>query len=81
MPAVPLSPNQVNDIIAFVKSRVSAADIRSANRNLQGSPDKLLTGNSHAGEAFFKGVGGCSSCHSPTGDLAGIAQKYAADVL
>src|ERR1041385_9471353 len=42
MPPVPLSPNQVSDIVAFVKSRVSAADIRSANRGLQGSLDKLL---------------------------------------
>src|SRR5215472_676250 len=81
MPPVPLSPNQVSDIVAFVKSRVSAADIRSANRNLQGSPDRLLTGNADAGKAFFQGTGGCSSCHSPTGDLAGISREYTADVL
>src|SRR5689334_24271900 len=31
MPPVPLSPNQVSDIVAFVKSRVAAADIRSSN--------------------------------------------------
>jgi cytochrome c oxidase cbb3-type subunit 3 len=81
MPPVPLSPNQVSDIVAFVKSRVSAADIRSANRGLQGSLDKLLTGNADAGKAFFQGIGGCSSCHSATGDLAGISRKYTADVL
>jgi cytochrome c oxidase cbb3-type subunit 3 len=81
MPPVPLSPNQVNDIVAFVKSRVSAADIRSANRNLQGSPDKLLTGNADVGKAFFQTTGGCSTCHSPTGDLAGISRKYTADIL
>ena len=81
MPPVPLSPNQVSDIVAFVKSRVAAADIRSANRSLQGSTDKLLTGNAAAGKAFFEGAGGCSSCHSPSGDLAGISRKYTADVL
>jgi len=81
MPPVPLSPNQVSDIVAFVKSRVSAADIRSANRNLEGSADRLLTGNADAGKAFFQGTGGCAACHSPTGDLAGISRKYTADVL
>src|SRR5262249_44144803 len=24
----------------------------------------------------FNGAGGCAGCHSPTGDLAGIARKY-----
>src|ERR1043165_5502741 len=71
MPPVPLSANQISDIVAFVKSRVAAADIRSANRALKGSPDKLLTGNAEAGRAFFQGAGGCSTCHSPNGDLAG----------
>jgi len=81
MPPVPLSADQVSDIVAFVKSRVAAADIRSANRGMQGSTDKLLTGNAEAGKAFFQGAGGCSTCHSPAGDLAGIARKYTADVL
>ena len=74
MPSVPLSPNQVSDIVAFVKSRVAAADIRSANRSVVSSGDKLLTGNSSAGKALFEGAGGCASCHSPTGDLAGISR-------
>ena len=81
MPPVPLSPSQVSDIVAFVKSRVAAADIRSANRPVQGSGDKLLTGNSAAGKAFFEGAGGCAGCHSPTGDLAGISRKYPAAIL
>ena len=27
--------------------------------------------------AYFSEAGKCASCHSPTGDLAGIAKKYA----
>ncbi|HEY1240543.1 MAG TPA: c-type cytochrome [Bryobacteraceae bacterium] len=81
MPPVSLSPAQVSDIVAFVKSRVAAADIRSANRAIQGSTDRLLTGNAAAGKAFFEGAGGCSGCHSPAGDLAGIGRKYSLDVL
>ena len=81
MPPIQLSPGQVADIVRFLKSRIAAADIRSANRPVQGSDDKLLTGNAEAGKAFFQGAGGCSTCHSPTGDLAGIARKYSAAVL
>jgi len=81
MPPVPLQPNQVSDVVAFLKSRVAAADIRSANHLVQGSGDQLLTGNAEAGKAFFAGAGGCSNCHSPTGDLAGISRKYPPSVL
>lgn len=76
MPAIPLTASQVSDVIAFIRSRVAAADIRSANRPLQGSPDKLLVGNAEAGKAFFNGAGGCTACHSPEKDLAGIGRKY-----
>ena len=36
----------------------------------------LQTGNADAGKAYFNGAGGCAKCHSPTGDLAGIASRY-----
>jgi cytochrome c oxidase cbb3-type subunit 3 len=81
MPAIPLPADKVADVVAFIKSRVAAADVRSANRNVRGSDDKLLTGNAAAGKAFFEGAGGCTACHSPTGDLAGIAKKYPAAAL
>jgi cytochrome c oxidase cbb3-type subunit 3 len=78
MPPIQLTAGQVADIVAFLRSRLAVADVRSANRRLQGSDDKLLVGNAAAGKAFFDGAGGCASCHSPTGDLAGIARKYPA---
>jgi cytochrome c oxidase cbb3-type subunit III len=36
----------------------------------------VLTGDPKAGQAFFNGDGKCSTCHSPTGDLAGVGKKY-----
>jgi cytochrome c oxidase cbb3-type subunit III len=81
MPPIALNATQVADIVAFLKVRVAAADIRSANRGLRGADDKLLTGNAAAGKAFFEGAGGCAGCHSPTGDLAGVARKYPAATL
>jgi mono/diheme cytochrome c family protein len=35
----------------------------------------VVTGNVDAGRAFFNGAGKCSTCHSASGDLAGIATR------
>jgi mono/diheme cytochrome c family protein len=35
----------------------------------------VLTGDAKAGQAYFNGAGRCSTCHSPTGDLAHIASR------
>jgi cytochrome c oxidase cbb3-type subunit 3 len=76
MPALPLPDNAVQDIVAFLHARVKEA--ASSSRVGGDYPlERLLTGNAEAGRAYFNGAGKCTSCHSPTGDLAGIAKKYA----
>jgi mono/diheme cytochrome c family protein len=35
----------------------------------------VLTGDPVSGADYFKGAGGCSGCHSPTGDLAHIGAR------
>jgi cytochrome c oxidase cbb3-type subunit 3 len=35
----------------------------------------LQTGNADAGKQYFNGAGGCATCHSPTGDFAGLATR------
>ena len=35
----------------------------------------VLTGDSKAGAVYFNGEGKCSTCHSPTGDLAKIGSR------
>ncbi|MEZ2346609.1 c-type cytochrome [Terriglobus sp. RCC_193] len=37
----------------------------------------ILVGDPKAGKTYFEGAGGCTKCHSVTGDLAHIASKYA----
>jgi cytochrome c oxidase cbb3-type subunit 3 len=79
MPSFPFSAAQVSDLIAFIDSQLSLYDLHT--RVPGGYPndipaERLATGNAEAGKAFFNGAGGCSTCHSPTGDLAGIAKKY-----
>jgi cytochrome c oxidase cbb3-type subunit 3 len=75
MPAIPATDDQVADIAAFLHSQIAEA-MNSADVP-QGYPaERLLTGNAEAGKAYFNGAGGCKNCHSPTGDLAEIANKY-----
>ncbi len=49
----------------------------------RGAPSTLdiVVGNPSAGEAYFNGAGKCSSCHSVTGDFAGIGAKYQPKIL
>ncbi len=70
-----LTAKQISDIAVFLHQR--ARDAVETNHVPADYPlSKLLTGNANAGKAYFSGAGGCSGCHSPTGDLAGIAGKY-----
>jgi cytochrome c oxidase cbb3-type subunit III len=75
MPAMPMTDAQVSDIAAFLHARAAEALSSSGLPNVY-PVEKLLAGNADAGKAFFNGPGGCNSCHSPTGDLAKVAQKY-----
>jgi cytochrome c oxidase cbb3-type subunit 3 len=75
MPAMPLTDPQVLDIAAYLHARAEEA-LRSARVPREYPVEKLLTGDPNAGKAYFNGAGGCKNCHSPTGDLAGIATKY-----
>ncbi|MHB1936969.1 MAG: c-type cytochrome [Acidobacteriaceae bacterium] len=79
MPAFPvMNSGDVSDIVAFLHARVEAASVVSAVGLAGGySLQQLLTGNADAGKQYFQGAGKCATCHSPTGDLAGAAKKYA----
>jgi mono/diheme cytochrome c family protein len=68
-----LTEAQITDISHFLWDRI--------NNTLRGSTEfdvkDVLTGDPKAGEAYFKGEGGCATCHSPAGDLAGYGKRYA----
>jgi cytochrome c553 len=66
-----------SDIVAV------AAWLHSQPLGNRGAPSALdiVVGNVQAGEAYFNGAGKCSTCHSVTGDLAGIGGKYPAKTL
>jgi mono/diheme cytochrome c family protein len=71
MPKSTLTDAQISDVIAWLHVQFYAADHRTTYAFLS-----VLTGDPKRGEADFNGVGKCSTCHSPTGDLAGIGAKY-----
>jgi mono/diheme cytochrome c family protein len=66
------SADQLADLSQFLTREVNGI-LRSGYSN---RPTNLLSGDAQAGEAFFNGTGGCNKCHSPTGDLAGIATRF-----
>jgi cytochrome c oxidase cbb3-type subunit 3 len=70
-----LKDDEVADIVAFLHHQATAA-LHSAHVPGDYPLSKLLTGNAEAGKRYFYGSGGCSTCHSATGDLAGVAKKF-----
>lgn len=75
MPSFNFSTQQAQSLVAFIRARVAAAASDSGKRRGVDVSD-LQTGNVEAGKAYFNGAGGCAKCHSPTGDLAGVASRY-----
>jgi cytochrome c oxidase cbb3-type subunit III len=70
MPAFPsFTDAQIHDIAQFLLGRTQAA----ANR-MDYTIQNIVTGDAQAGQSYFQAH--CSTCHSPTGDLAHIAAKY-----
>ena len=71
-PATSLTDAQITDISHFLRKQL--------NDSLRGSPlftvQDIRTGDAKAGAEFFAGAGKCTTCHSPTGDLAGLSAKY-----
>jgi cytochrome c oxidase cbb3-type subunit 3 len=66
-----LTPQQIVDLSHFLRQRVEAV-IRNRTPT---APIDVLTGNPEAGRTYFNGAGRCSTCHSPTGDLAGVRSR------
>jgi mono/diheme cytochrome c family protein len=74
MPAFNLADADLAAIVAYVHDQKRKAEMRQGSRRTV-EADDLRTGDARAGKTFFDGAGGCSKCHSPSGDLAGIANR------
>ena len=75
MPHFELTDPQIASLVAFIHAQqVNARNRKGGRKGVD--PSDLQTGNAEAGTQYFNGAGGCSTCHSPTGDLAGVAARY-----
>jgi len=70
MPKFDLTTEEISTIAAFIHSMPVGG--RAATT---GTVDPLV-GDAKAGEAYFNGPGKCTTCHSVSGDLAGIGTRY-----
>ena len=75
MPRFDFSNQQVAGLAAFIHTQRNNLLAKKGGRKGVEVAD-LQTGNAEAGKQYFNGPGGCAACHSPTGDLAGIASRY-----
>ena len=79
MPPFNRTDQQIASLVAFIHTQQNAVaqDRRRGKGGRKGvDPEDLQTGNAEAGKKYFEGSGGCAGCHSPSGDLAGIASRH-----
>ena len=70
----PAHTDGLKAIVAFLHVQMDKfAELGGGRRSVE--PADLATGNAKSGRAYFSGTGKCSSCHSATGDLAGIGKR------
>ncbi len=68
MPAFDLSDAEIEAMVAFIHDQKTKGEAVGGGRRSVDVSD-LQTGNPEAGQKYFNGAGGCSRCHSATGDL------------
>jgi len=75
MPRFSFSAQQISELAAFIHAAKTKAESQKGGRRGVDVSD-LQTGNMEEGKKYFNGAGTCSTCHSATGDLAGVASRY-----
>jgi cytochrome c oxidase cbb3-type subunit III len=72
MPRIELSLDDSKTVAAYVRSVIATIGVAGVPPEAQ-KPLSIVTGNAAEGEAYFTLK--CKSCHSPQGDLQGIASR------
>jgi cytochrome c oxidase cbb3-type subunit 3 len=75
MPAIDMSPADAAAVAAYVRSVMETIGRQGMPPSIGQAAPSVLVGNAGEGQAYFKAK--CGSCHSPTGDLQGIATRIA----
>src|ERR1043166_2618568 len=74
MPAFALPDADVAALVAFIHESKMRAESQEGGRRSVEVGD-LESGNRAAGKVFFDSAGGCTKCHSASGDLADVATR------
>ena len=75
MPAIPMSPEDGKAVAAYIRSVVATIGRQGIPPSVGQAAPSILVGNATEGQAYF--AARCSSCHSATGDLQGVATRIA----
>ena len=73
MPPLPMNEQDVTAVAEFIHSVQAASRGQGAPPESDAPPPDPVVGDAAAGRAYFAAK--CSTCHSPTGDLQGLATK------
>jgi cytochrome c oxidase cbb3-type subunit 3 len=74
MPAIGMTATDVKATATYIHGVVATARGQGAPPDVGIAPTTILIGDATAGQQYFARK--CSSCHSVTGDLQGIATRY-----
>jgi cytochrome c oxidase cbb3-type subunit 3 len=73
MPPIPMSEDDVKAVAEFIHSVAAMSRGQGAPPGAETPPPDPVVGDAAAGQKYFAAK--CATCHSPTGDLQGIATR------
>ena len=73
MPPLPLSDDDVRAVAEYIHNVLSTSGRQGMPPPTEAPPPNIVIGNATAGQTYFTAK--CASCHSPTGDLQGLAAR------
>lgn len=73
MPAISITPDDGLAVATYVRSVMETIGVQGTPPSAGQAPPSVLVGDAKEGQAYFAAK--CASCHSPTGDLQGIATR------
>jgi cytochrome c oxidase cbb3-type subunit 3 len=74
MPAIDLNPADGAAVATYVRSILETIGRQGMPPSIGQPAPSVLVGNASEGQAYFSTK--CGACHSATGDLAGLADRY-----
>jgi cytochrome c oxidase cbb3-type subunit 3 len=74
MPAIPMPPADAQAVAAYVRSVMGTIGRQGMPPETGKEPPSILVGDAKAGRQYFDTK--CARCHSPEGDLKGIATRF-----